>query len=490
MFSMMFIISFLKLTTALIPINVAVIAKTDGRKHADTDDNPYLKLNINGNWREVIFPTMSGDQYTKHMSDWFEWPAHAFSGFNDLDDLNGIRIKNGGNDGWCYEDISVFVQDINGNWHAVAMHHEANDWIDGNSKSSYREQTISMNVDNWQQCLASGNIREIQVFALTDIMSDANSDDQAKIVIHANDGHDETITLDNLEGNDYQRHKSDWWKIDWSRHYRTIDITDIELQSGGSDGWNPARVMVLFKTSDDEYQVVALDRSIDWLDNESKESLTLTTCPLTYTDAIGFWEKFSDGNGGDGTVHTIEFEFTRSETDSLTTEEAMERFQSTSSSTTIGVEYGAEYAGLTASSKFEHTTTNTNSVAARSSVQTALSNMVSQSTTVTHTAAPPDNLGDEAYVIYVWNIFRKNTYGGGADMKSFTYFFSRGPCLDVLPNCVSSMYCVDENCLTCSTDDAVIDPTYANVRQECIPSAGRRSLRNGEHRRLIDEHNK
>jgi len=542
----MFIVALLNLTaTALRPINVAVIAKTDGYEHAGTDDRPWLKLSINGNWREARFPDLPGDDYMRHKSDWFEWPAHQFHGFNDLDDLNGIIIRNGGNDGWQYEDISVFVEDENNNWHVLAMHHETNRWVDGDGNHP-REQTVSMNVNQWQQCLATGSIREVQLFALTEGGDHAGSDDAAQLIIETSTGHTETRTLSDLDGNDYLENKSDWWKWSWSRSYRTTQIKGIKLKSGGSDGWNPSRTMVVFKTSDNMYQVLAMDRSIGWLDDRKEESLTLTQCPFHYTDAIGYWGNYAGGNGGDRSHHTIKYSFTQVETDTLSDTEAEERFRSTTAGLTIGVETGFAFEGLSASQKYESSISNTNSETKRREVQNTIANSVSESTQFEHEARPPAHIPDgEHYTLYVWNVFRKNNYGSGANLISFDYVFKWGACRDVYPNCVSASACADDDCMTCSTPDAVIDPSYQGVRWSCLPhdpegaaqrcpvanedadcctsqnpcgigegdcdqddhcigdlvclqdthgwldtcgsSAGRRSLKNVEHRRLIDE---
>jgi len=479
----MFIVALLNLTaTALRPINVAVIVKTHGHELAGTDYRPWLKLSINGNWREARFhgpkiPSELKDRKERplmsHKSDWFEWPASEFSGFNDLDDLKEIIIRADSNDGWVYEDISVFVQDENNNWHVVAMHHDTNRFLIGGEfgrLSRLNEQTVSMNVNKWQQCLAEGNIMEVQLFAATEIVIWGGSDDGAQLIIETSTGHTETLTLYDLDGNDYFEGKTDWWKWSWSRPYRTTQITGIKLKSGGRDGWKPDRVMVVFKTSDNMYQVVAMDRSIGWLDNRSEESLTLTKCPLTpfqYTDAMGYWSKYTSGNGGDGSHHTIRYSFTQTKTETIEESEAEELFRSTTVGMTIGVATGP-FKGISASGDFS--ISNTNSETKRQQVIETLANSVSESTVHEHKATPPDHIPEgEHYALYVWNVFRKSNYGSGANLVSFDYIFKWGACRDVFPNCVSSSYCKDDDCMTCSDPDAVIDPSYQGVRSSCLP---------------------
>jgi len=482
----MFIVALLNLTaTALRPVNVAVIAKTSGHDWAGmrTVDRPYLKLSINGDWRYARFPDLDGNDYMRHKSDWFEWRAEQFEGFNDLADLKGIIIRAGGNDGWNFEDISVFVEDENNNWHVVAMHHETNQWIDGDSGPT--EHTVSMNVDQWQQCLATGIIKEVQLFALTDGVRYAGSYNDAELIIEISTSgasnintQTETLKLYDLDGNDYLANKSDWWKWNWSRGYRTEQITGIKLKSGGRDGWKPKRVMVVFKTSDevlqdryeDRYEVLAMDRSIGWLDNRNEESLTLSKCPLTpfqYTDAMGYWSKYTSGNGGDGSHHTIRYSFTQTKTETIEESEAEELFRSTTVGMTIGVATGP-FKGISASGDFS--ISNTNSETKRQQVIETLANSVSESTVHEHKATPPDHIPEgEHYALYVWNVFRKSNYGSGANLVSFDYIFKWGACRDVFPNCVSSSYCKDDDCMTCSDPDAVIDPSYQGVRSSCLP---------------------
>jgi len=468
-YNIMFILALLNLTTALQPINVAVIAKTDGQRSADTDHRPYLKLNINYNWREVRFPDLPGDDYMKHKSDWFEWPASEFYGFNDLNDLRGISIRSGGNDGWCYEDISVFVQDENGNWHAVAMHFEVNQWVDSDSGSSRREHTIDMNVQNWKKCLATGHIVEVQFFALTESSSNAGSDDRARLIIE-NGGQQVSTTLENLPGDDYLENKSDWFRWSWSTSWKTTDITGIKLRSGGDDAWDPERAMVVFKTSSGQYQVLSLDRSISRIDDRSETSLHLVHCPFHYTDTVGYWGRYATGNGGSGSLHAIRYSFERSQSNTLSETDSEERFRSTTQTTTIGVETGLEFEGLSASSKYEHSISNTNSVTKRREVQNSISHSLSQSTDYEHEAHPPSHIpSGEHYTLYVWNVFRKSNYGEGANLISFDYVFKWGACRDVYPNCVTSSACADDDCMTCTTADAVIDPNFTGVRQACRP---------------------
>jgi len=468
-YNIMFFILLLNLTTALRPVNIAVIAKTDGRDHADTDDRPYLRLNINGYWRESRFPDLPGNDYMKHKSDWFEWPASDFYAFDDLHDLHGIRIRAGGNDGWCYEDISVFVEDEHGNWHAVAMHFEVNGWIDGDGSSANRDRVISMNVPNWKQCLATGHIVEVQFFALTEGWSNAGSDDAAKLIIE-NGGHQVSQTLENLPGDDYLENKSDWFKWRWSTSWKTTDISGIKLRSGGSDGWDPKRAMVVFKTLSGEYQVLSMDRSIKLLDDKDETSLILTHCPFKYTDTVGYWGQYASGNGGPGSVHAIRYSFERAQTDTLSETESQERFRSMSLTDTISVDTGFGFDGFSMSMKNEQSLTNTNSVTKRRAVQNSISNSISHSTNYEHQARPPPHIpSGEHYTLYVWNVFRKSSYGEGANLISFDYVFKWGACRDVYPNCVTSSACADDDCMTCTTADAVIDPYFTGVRQACRP---------------------
>lgn len=468
-YSIMFIIALLNLTRALRPINVALIAKTSNHGNAASDSIPFLKLKINGFWRQARFPDLPGDDYMKHKSDWFEWPARAFNGFDDLNDLGGIRIGAGGNDGWVYEDISVFVEDENGNWHVVAMHHNVFREVDGDGSSSHREQTISMNVPNWKQCLATGHIVEVHLFALTENSSNAGSDNSATMIIQ--NGHQEVSRrLDDLPGDDYLENKSDWFKWSWSTSWETTDISGIKLRSGGDDAWDPCRAMVVFKTLSGQYQVLSLDRSIARLDDRSETSLSLMTCPFEYTDTVGYWGRYATGNGGSESLHAIRYSFERSQTDTLTETQSEERFRSTTHTTTIGVETGLEFEGLSASSKAEHSISNTNSLTKRREVQNAISHSLSQSTDYEHEARPPSHIpSGEHYTLYVWNVFRKSNYGGGANLISFDYVFKWGTCRDVYPNCVTSSSCADDDCMTCTTADAVIDPNFTGVRQACRP---------------------
>jgi len=469
-YSFMFFIVLLNLTTALRPINVAVIAKTDGDNNADSDTGEFLKLNINGNWREAPFPDLPGNDYMKHKSDWFEWPASQFSGFDDLDDLEGIRIRAGGNDGWKYEDISVFIEDENGNWHAVAMHFEVNAWVDGDG--SVKERTVSMNVQNWKQCLATGHIVEVQLFAATEGWSDAGSDDGAFLIIKKG-SHEVSKKLDNLDGDDYQKHKTDWWTWSWSTSWKTTDISEIKLRSGGSDGWDPERAMVVFKTQSGQYQVLSLDRSVKFLDERDETHLNLIYCPFEYTDTVGYWGRYATGNGGSNSLHAIRYSFERTSTDTLSQAESQERFRSTTDTTTIGVETGLEFEGLSASAKSESSIENTNSVTKRREVEISISNSISQSTDYEHEARPPPHIpSGEHYALYVWNVFRKSNFGGGANLISFDYIFKWGACRDVYPNCVTSSACADDDCMTCTTADAVIDPNFTGVRQACRPPEG------------------
>lgn len=451
------------------PVNIAVIAKTDGADYSDTDDGATLKLLINGVWRQSHFPDLAGDDMMKHKSDWFEWSASSFYGWNRLNQLQAIKIRARGNDGWKFEDISVFVEDSNENWHTVAMHHNIDQWIDGDSNVP-QEVYINMNVNNWMDCISHGHVMEVQLFAETEGSSNAGSDDQARLHIHTSTGATEVKTLADLEGNDYLENKSDWWQWSLNRAYKAYEIDSVILQSGGSDGWNPRKAMVVVKTSTYEYQVVAFDRDIQWLDDWASTSLRLRHCPFEYSETIAYWNSYGSGNGGPGTSHGIGFSFSETDTTHTTTSNSKALFQSTTDTSTTSFETGAQFKVLSASSKYERSVSNTNSQEVTSSVSSGISSSIGFSTTYEHQATAPGNMpAGSLYVLYTKDIYRKHNYGDGTTLVTFDYIFKWGACRDVHPNCVSSAYCLDEQCMTCTVPEAMISTTFEGVRSECIP---------------------
>lgn len=468
------------------PVGIAVIAKTDGQMFSATSDGATLKLLINGNWRQSHFPEVKHSvekDWVSHIvgspgsyigtlqdkSDWFEWTASKFHGWNQLNELQAIKIRSRGNNGWKFEDIAVFVEDSNGNWHTVAMHQEINQRIDSDSKSP-KEAYISMNVNRWMDCMADGHITQVQFFAETAGISHAGSNNRAYLQIQTSTGATDTQHLADLAGDDYLINKSDWWTWTLNRAYKAYEIDRVVLKSGGSDAWNPSKAMLVVRTSTGEYQVIAFDRHIGWLENRSSESLRLLTCPFEYSETIAYWNSYGSGNGGSGTTHGIQFSFAETETTHTTTTESKELFQSTTDTTTTGFETGLEFKALSASAKYERSVSNTYSETVTSSVATGISGSITREVSYVHTAATPDNMPDGSYyVLYTKDIYRKHNYGDGTTLVTFDYVFKWGPCRNVHPNCVSSSYCADEQCMTCTIPEAMISSTFEGVRSECVP---------------------
>jgi len=316
-------------------------------------------------------------------------------------------------------------------------------------------------------CFASGHITEVQFIAKTQGTEHAGSNSGAYLIIHTDDDQVTERRLPDLDGDDQLENKSDWWKWRWSVSYRTTQIKEIEIKSGGSDMWNPDKAMVVVKTTSNQYQVVAFDRTILAVDNDERRSLYLTPCPFQFTDTVGYWLYYASGDGGNNANHELTYSFTQSDSDSQSTTEAEEQFKSITHQTTVGVEGATEYKNMDLRGKLEYRIINTDSTTKRNAVTDSVTSTLSSTVIQKNTATPPQHLTGR-YKLYLWNVFRKNNYNGGANLVTFKYTYKWGPCRDVPPNCVPG-FCADDDCMTCTTSDAVIDPNYTDVRPECIP---------------------
>ena len=75
-------------------------------------------------------------------------------------------------------------------------------------------------------------------------------------------------------GDDYEPHKGDIWTYEMSTFFprrcvRIGDINEVAVSYGGNDGWNIETIVTLVKDSDDKYQLLTGDFSVNrWIDGD------------------------------------------------------------------------------------------------------------------------------------------------------------------------------------------------------------------------------
>ena len=94
--------------------------------------------------------------------------------------------------------------------------------------------------------------------------------------------------LPNNEGDDYQKHKGDLWKISFKDDFlldycvTKYDIRSITIMENGDDGWNIETIVTFIKSGDD-YELATSDFDVNhWIQGDKEDSHRFLELTLVY----------------------------------------------------------------------------------------------------------------------------------------------------------------------------------------------------------------
>ena len=119
-----------------------VMAHTSGVKHGDADSDHRIELRITGATKITTLPNLPGDDYSTSKGDLWKLNIKdhfGLSGCITKNDIEGIAILSGSNDGWHIDSIVTYVAVNVHNWELSSVDFGANRWVDGDS-SNYNKR--------------------------------------------------------------------------------------------------------------------------------------------------------------------------------------------------------------------------------------------------------------------------------------------------------------------------------------------------------------
>ena len=119
-----------------------VIALTSDAKHGGADSSHQIELQITGTTKTTTLPNLPGDDYSTSKGD--PWKLNikdhfGLSGCITKNDIKGIAILSGSDDGWHIDSIVTYVAVNMHYWELSSLDFGANRWVDGNS-SDYKKR--------------------------------------------------------------------------------------------------------------------------------------------------------------------------------------------------------------------------------------------------------------------------------------------------------------------------------------------------------------
>lgn len=458
--------------------NVAVVGVTSGADHADSDTGHNACINHQCH----KLPDLPGDDKLKNKGDWYN-----MANWNGMKicDVNDFRFKQGGNDGWQIAKVTVLIRGNNGRVYVPVFRDSFNRWIDGDSNSD-QVQTDNLIQSGWRNDLPSigalVGIQKVHLIAETGHVDNAESDTGHKLRIEFA-GVSREAHMPDLAGDDYQKHKTDWWTF--NHDFDIINVNDIHaisLKAGGHDGWVPHDVAVLIETNDGWFvPVMMTDMPTNWLQTDGgSNDMQIHLDMLSnwrgqpfigFEETIGYWTKAQTGNGNEDGISFGSWEGF-SETIAQESEQVQSFSQEVSAEVGVSVTYGSDFKVLTAEAQYSYTL----GVSVGSEQAFAISDSIEQAIDggTSKDCSFQNPSPGELFVFWVWTTYRKsNVENVGATLQTCNGHYKTGPNRNIPPNCIPGG-CLDNECQDCLSSDWVIDPS-ATSASGCHDSCGGKS---------------
>ena len=124
-----------------------VVAYTTGVKNAGADSSHRIELQAKGVTKAKVLPNLPGDDYSKSKGDLWTLSIKDYFGLHGCitkDDIQGIALLSGSNDGWHIDSVVTYVAVHQRIWELSSVDLDANRWVDGDSSHTYKRFNLNL----------------------------------------------------------------------------------------------------------------------------------------------------------------------------------------------------------------------------------------------------------------------------------------------------------------------------------------------------------
>ena len=124
-----------------------VVAYTTGIKHAGADSSHRIELRAKGVTKVKVLPNLPGDDFSPSKGDLWTLSIKDYFGLYGCitkDDIQGIALLSGSNDGWHIDSVVTYVAVNQRMWELSSVDLDANRWIDGDSSHTYKRFNLNL----------------------------------------------------------------------------------------------------------------------------------------------------------------------------------------------------------------------------------------------------------------------------------------------------------------------------------------------------------
>ena len=124
-----------------------VMAHTSDVKYGDADSSHQIKLRVTGANKTTVLPDLPGDDYYTSKGDLWKLSIKDHFGLSDCitkNNIKGIAILSGSNDGWHIDSIVTYVVVNRNNWELSSVDFGANRWVDGDDLPAHKRFELNL----------------------------------------------------------------------------------------------------------------------------------------------------------------------------------------------------------------------------------------------------------------------------------------------------------------------------------------------------------
>ena len=124
-----------------------VMAYTSSQPGGGADLCHKIELQAKGVTKTQTLPDLPGDDYSSSKWDLWKLSIEDYFGFTGCitkEDIQGIALLAGNNDGWHIDSIVTYVAVNEFNWELCSVDLEANRWVNGDSLHTYKRFALTL----------------------------------------------------------------------------------------------------------------------------------------------------------------------------------------------------------------------------------------------------------------------------------------------------------------------------------------------------------
>ena len=124
-----------------------VVAYTTGEIFGSSDGSHRIELKAKGATKAKVLPNLPGDDFSPSKGDLWTLSIKDYFGFHGCitkDDIQGIALLSGSNDGWHIDSVVTYVAVHQRIWELSSVDLDANRWVDGDSSHTYKRFNLNL----------------------------------------------------------------------------------------------------------------------------------------------------------------------------------------------------------------------------------------------------------------------------------------------------------------------------------------------------------